>query len=242
MFFRRAPRLPRSTFSPADEAELTLLLASSCPVGGFVRFYGLATGLIATQNAPMSEVLTLLGVRDVPERLRTLVGAYLEDLKIRLDADLVDMPEDLYELEGTLEWLTGLGQAVTLDLDKARKLLTLPSPHVGKMMRRLLAFSPVGVSGAGLPGAAELEQVRQKETGELRSRGVGHTLHTVTETCSFLLGAYSDTVTGGGDRAHAPTAPSATVRRTEPRTGPNEPCPCGSGKKYKKCHGVPGRV
>ncbi|MGB2840508.1 MAG: SEC-C metal-binding domain-containing protein [Actinomycetes bacterium] len=21
----------------------------------------------------------------------------------------------------------------------------------------------------------------------------------------------------------------------------NAPCPCGSGKKYKKCHGAPGR-
>jgi len=20
--------------------------------------------------------------------------------------------------------------------------------------------------------------------------------------------------------------------------GPNDPCPCGSGKKYKKCHGM----
>ncbi|MCM2332697.1 MAG: SEC-C metal-binding domain-containing protein [Anaeromyxobacteraceae bacterium] len=25
------------------------------------------------------------------------------------------------------------------------------------------------------------------------------------------------------------------VRREGPRTGPNEPCPCGSGKKFKKC-------
>jgi SEC-C motif-containing protein len=28
------------------------------------------------------------------------------------------------------------------------------------------------------------------------------------------------------------------VVRTEPRVGRNDPCPCGSGKKYKKCHGV----
>jgi SEC-C motif-containing protein len=28
------------------------------------------------------------------------------------------------------------------------------------------------------------------------------------------------------------------VKRTEPRVGRNDPCPCGSGKKYKKCHGV----
>ena len=27
------------------------------------------------------------------------------------------------------------------------------------------------------------------------------------------------------------------VRRDEPKVGRNDPCPCGSGKKYKKCHG-----
>jgi preprotein translocase subunit SecA len=29
-----------------------------------------------------------------------------------------------------------------------------------------------------------------------------------------------------------------TVRREEPKIGRNDPCPCGSGKKYKKCHGA----
>jgi preprotein translocase subunit SecA len=28
-----------------------------------------------------------------------------------------------------------------------------------------------------------------------------------------------------------------TVRRDGDKIGRNEPCPCGSGKKYKKCHG-----
>ncbi len=28
-----------------------------------------------------------------------------------------------------------------------------------------------------------------------------------------------------------------TVRRDEPKVGRNDPCPCGSGKKYKQCHG-----
>ncbi|MGE0394008.1 MAG: SEC-C metal-binding domain-containing protein, partial [Vicinamibacterales bacterium] len=30
----------------------------------------------------------------------------------------------------------------------------------------------------------------------------------------------------------------ATVRHDGPRVGRNDPCPCGSGKKYKKCHGA----
>ena len=30
----------------------------------------------------------------------------------------------------------------------------------------------------------------------------------------------------------------ATIVREAPKVGRNDPCPCGSGKKYKKCHGV----
>ena len=36
-----------------------------------------------------------------------------------------------------------------------------------------------------------------------------------------------------------PAAPSSTPQtRSQPKTGRNEPCPCGSGKKYKKCCGA----
>jgi preprotein translocase subunit SecA len=38
--------------------------------------------------------------------------------------------------------------------------------------------------------------------------------------------------TGGDDAA------VTTVRREEPKIGRNDPCWCGSGKKYKKCHGA----
>jgi len=31
---------------------------------------------------------------------------------------------------------------------------------------------------------------------------------------------------------------NATVVRTYPKVGRNDPCPCGSGKKYKHCHGA----
>ncbi|MET0151636.1 MAG: SEC-C metal-binding domain-containing protein [Candidatus Binatia bacterium] len=29
-----------------------------------------------------------------------------------------------------------------------------------------------------------------------------------------------------------------TVKRDVEKVGRNDPCPCGSGKKYKKCHGA----
>jgi preprotein translocase subunit SecA len=33
-------------------------------------------------------------------------------------------------------------------------------------------------------------------------------------------------------------APPQTVHRSDDKVGRNDPCPCGSGKKYKKCHGA----
>ena len=32
--------------------------------------------------------------------------------------------------------------------------------------------------------------------------------------------------------------PAVTIRRETPKVGRNDPCPCGSGKKYKNCHGA----
>ena len=44
------------------------------------------------------------------------------------------------------------------------------------------------------------------------------------------------TSSGGDD-----TVKQAPVRKGK-KVGPNDPCPCGSGKKYKKCCGAPGKV
>jgi preprotein translocase subunit SecA len=38
---------------------------------------------------------------------------------------------------------------------------------------------------------------------------------------------------GGGD-----VAPVQQVVRSQEKVGRNDPCPCGSGKKFKKCHGA----
>jgi preprotein translocase subunit SecA len=34
------------------------------------------------------------------------------------------------------------------------------------------------------------------------------------------------------------TAETVTQRRDASKVGRNDPCPCGSGKKFKKCHGA----
>jgi preprotein translocase subunit SecA len=40
------------------------------------------------------------------------------------------------------------------------------------------------------------------------------------------------------NRGDEPVAATAPVHRADNKVGRNDPCPCGSGKKYKKCHGA----
>ncbi|NVB84406.1 MAG: hypothetical protein HOV81_38885 [Kofleriaceae bacterium] len=43
---------------------------------------------------------------------------------------------------------------------------------------------------------------------------------------------------GGAKARTAGEGPTtAPIKRERPKVGRNDPCPCGSGKKYKKCHG-----
>jgi len=60
-----------------------------------------------------------------------------------------------------------------------------------------------------------------------------------------LTAATQTTVTSSGP-SEAPAAPAEeevklpaiTIRRETPKVGRNDPCPCGSGKKFKNCHGA----
>jgi preprotein translocase subunit SecA len=70
-------------------------------------------------------------------------------------------------------------------------------------------------------------------------------LNSPSEAASLFASAPgasgNDSGSAGGDRTPARTGGDdvvKTVRRDEPKVGRNDPCPCGSGKKYKKCHGA----
>lgn len=42
---------------------------------------------------------------------------------------------------------------------------------------------------------------------------------------------------GNNEEAAAAEQQGQPVMRDAPKVGRNDPCPCGSGKKYKHCHG-----
>jgi preprotein translocase subunit SecA len=81
-------------------------------------------------------------------------------------------------------------------------------------------------------------QLNYNDPGTQRGGGAA-TAAARSGTALPPLGAGSDE---GRERVPARVggddAPIKTVRREEPKIGRNDPCWCGSGKKYKKCHGA----
>jgi preprotein translocase subunit SecA len=70
-------------------------------------------------------------------------------------------------------------------------------------------------------------QVRREEPAPVRQRAPRKTIESG--------GGSAAPASAGNGQGEGEARP---VRRTEPKVGRNDPCPCGSGKKYKKCHGA----
>ena len=85
-----------------------------------------------------------------------------------------------------------------------------------------------GAAGAERPAAAQLQQpgsrvgLRVLRAAAARRRGRRRPRQEPR----------ARPASGGDD------APIKTVKRDEPKIGRNDPCWCGSGKKFKKCHGA----
>jgi len=71
-------------------------------------------------------------------------------------------------------------------------------------------------------------------------------VHADSTNMGLAAGAASPVMDPTGSQEKNPMAEAsqagrqatAPIRRAHPKVGRNDPCPCGSGKKYKKCHGV----
>ena len=79
-------------------------------------------------------------------------------------------------------------------------------------------------------------QAKQRQTVE---KGADGKFDEEAEQQQAAAGGKRRKVAGGrpAAKAGAAEAQGETVRRDRPKVGRNDPCPCGSGKKYKKCHG-----
>jgi preprotein translocase subunit SecA len=84
--------------------------------------------------------------------------------------------------------------------------------------------------------ASRVHLVRIMAAGERPSSR--HTLGAVQSASHGSMGAFASAASARPAGPSARSKPeAATVVRTVPKVGRNDPCPCGSGKKYKFCHG-----
>jgi len=86
--------------------------------------------------------------------------------------------------------------------------------------------------------------VRYDEIGILNESVIEHCKETKKRltTAEFNVIVYEGLSDLAADRSQRIlqyiSSPQQTMRREQQKVGRNEPCPCGSGKKYKKCCGV----
>ena len=91
------------------------------------------------------------------------------------------------------------------------------------------------VKSAVVGNVLRLQLVRQESAAEIEQKRLAaqrRAMQRITETHAEAAGG------GDGDGEERPRHKQETVVRTQPKVGRNDPCPCGSGKKYKKCHGA----
>ncbi|HSO21412.1 MAG TPA: preprotein translocase subunit SecA [Chondromyces sp.] len=75
------------------------------------------------------------------------------------------------------------------------------------------------------------------EDMQLRRRGATTTTLSHPDAAG-LAQSHAQQERAANTPVSAPDARPTTVRRNQPKVGRNDPCPCGSGKKYKRCHGA----
>ncbi|HEY8041283.1 MAG TPA: SEC-C metal-binding domain-containing protein [Polyangiaceae bacterium] len=72
----------------------------------------------------------------------------------------------------------------------------------------------------------------------LAARAAAEDFYHPREIVRAWYGQWSPEETLERLKRFARAAPKKESARAEPKPGRNEPCPCGSGKKWKKCHGA----
>jgi uncharacterized protein len=116
-----------------------------------------------------------------------------------------------------LPWVAGFEQAVHL----LPGLADLDDPSVTTALARLFRFLPEGEDDPhGIFAVVE------------RERPLGSLDEAIGEVVACVADLYELTA----PRRYKVEA----VRRDAPKVGRNDPCPCGSGRKFKQCHGGAG--
>ena len=146
-----------------------------------------------------------------------------------------------------LEYLDGLREAVHLRTYSSKNPLTEYKIDGFNMFDELIegirltiagrVFKVrVRINGQPQPVQRNIQMNAQHQEAQSMSQAAGAVAQQAQQASSNF-NSYSSRQAAGRVMAGARQGDNITVRRTMPKVGRNDPCPCGSGKKYKQCHG-----
>ena len=116
--------------------------------------------------------------------------------------------------QALMPWVAGFQHAMECFPD----LIELPDPAIDIALARLYRHLPV-------------QNDEEREVVATLDRE--HPLATLDDGIEDLIVVVADLDDLTRERRYKVD----TVKRETPKVGRNDPCPCGSGKKYKQCHG-----
>jgi preprotein translocase SecA subunit len=214
---------------------------------------------IAHLNEQLQPVLAPTSQITTPERkeMEIAIQTYEEDLLIEVfdTLDTIAIQESLNAiLDQSFErWRDGIGMDM---LNNFQRILMLQT--IDREWQEYLTAMEDMRQGIGLQAIGQRDPLVQYKTTAFRMFGElqENIDHTVVHSFFQQLPNYHRHIQEyeaekarqeeaaqagyeivGGDRAGDRQKKTRTVRREEPKTGPNDSCPCGSGKKFKHCHG-----
>ena len=127
----------------------------------------------------------------------------------------------------------------------ADRFLACCYDEIGKAPRHLDGDDLHGIVGHLLPGrfarkdplAEHVPAVLRAYLEFLGQRAMISQMYELRRALDGTLDEFAYSVRTGEHAHHGHHAPAQPFVHGAPKTGRNDPCPCGSGKKFKKCHG-----
>ncbi len=108
--------------------------------------------------------------------------------------------------------------------------LQVPQPRPA-MPQRIVLSGPTDTPST----RPSLAQPAPQQLDEMEADELTHAIAGRGAARPLSRGPDPRITTNRGEEGEAPVQKPVTA---EPKVGRNDPCPCGSGKKYKKCHGI----
>jgi hypothetical protein len=164
----------------------------------------------------LTEIKAELGIKEEPAKVEEAEAAVAEPAadagapaETPIDLSQLDMSQIGQMLPAGMKLPAGMG---------AQEIKNLIESPQGKIMEDFITFCQE--KGVDLSG------------GSLSNSRIGSMQKEWMTTPRDTFGGKTPS-----EMLSAAGAKVETVRRQEPRVGRNDPCPCGSGKKFKKCCG-----